>query len=138
MIDDAGYLSIIDFGFAKKIPFLSVENGTMNVKMKSYTLCGTPGWKIVCFALYVVLAMEISMCKHLFCISTDYLAPEFIFNSGVTHSVDLWALGVIMHEMIMLMTPFRPTRKADLTSLFINIASVKVSYFSSLYISCVR
>ena len=56
----------------------------------------------------------------------DYLAPEFIFNSGVNHSVDIWALGVIIHEMIMLATPFRPARKSDLTALFVNIASVKV------------
>jgi serine/threonine protein kinase len=43
MINEDGYLSIIDFGFAKKIPFVSIENGVKNVKMKSYTLCGTPG-----------------------------------------------------------------------------------------------
>lgn len=43
MLDDKGYLTIIDFGFAKKIPFVSVENGVRNVKLKSYTLCGTPG-----------------------------------------------------------------------------------------------
>ena len=60
------------------------------------------------------------------CICSEYLAPEFIFNLGVNKAVDFWALGVIVHEMIMLTTPFRPRRRDDMTSLFVNIASVKV------------
>lgn len=44
MINSRGYLSLIDFGFAKKIPFLHVDpNGVKLIKMKSFTLCGTPG-----------------------------------------------------------------------------------------------
>ena len=38
LIDVAGYLKVIDFGFAKKFPFL--KNGV--VQEKTYTLCGTP------------------------------------------------------------------------------------------------
>lgn len=54
------------------------------------------------------------------------MAPEFIFNTGNDHSVDLWALGVMMHEMYLCRTPFNPKRKNDMTELFTNIASVKV------------
>jgi hypothetical protein len=44
MIDTQGYIRVIDFGFAKKIPYTSVdEDGEMKVQLKSYTLCGTPG-----------------------------------------------------------------------------------------------
>ena len=57
---------------------------------------------------------------------SDYLAPEFVFNTGATHAVDLWALGCVIHEMIMLTTPFRPKKRHDMTTLFINIAAVKV------------
>jgi len=98
MIDTSGYIRVIDFGFAKKIPYTVIdEDGEMKVHLKSYTLCGTP----------------------------EYLAPEFIFNTGNDHSVDLWALGVMMHEMYLCRTPFNPKRKNDMTELFTNIASVK-------------
>ena len=44
MVDNTGYLRIIDFGFGKKIPFSTVEwNGEVKVHAKSFTLCGTPG-----------------------------------------------------------------------------------------------
>ena len=44
MLDSQGYLRIIDFGFAKRIPFNKVEaNGETKLHLKSYTLCGTPG-----------------------------------------------------------------------------------------------
>jgi CRP-like cAMP-binding protein len=50
MIDEQGYLRVIDFGFAKKIPFSKVEaNGEMKMHLKSYTLCGTPGTDIDAF-----------------------------------------------------------------------------------------
>ena len=49
LIDSAGYLKIIDFGFAKKFPFM--KNGSS--QNKTYTLCGTPEY----------LAPEIIMSK---------------------------------------------------------------------------
>ena len=48
MLDRQGYLRIIDFGFAKVIPYTeSTMSGTVVVHSKSYTLCGTPG-KVLC------------------------------------------------------------------------------------------
>jgi CRP-like cAMP-binding protein len=49
LIDSKGYLKIIDFGFAKKFPFM--KNGSS--QNKTYTLCGTPEY----------LAPEIIMSK---------------------------------------------------------------------------
>lgn len=45
MIDEAGYIRVIDFGFAKKIPYTVADpvTGEVKVHVKSYTLCGTPG-----------------------------------------------------------------------------------------------
>ena len=44
MLDKNGYLRIIDFGFAKVIPYTETSaTGEVVVHSKSYTLCGTPG-----------------------------------------------------------------------------------------------
>jgi hypothetical protein len=45
MIDSKGYPKVIDFGFAKTIPYTKVDETTKESKVyaKSYTLCGTPG-----------------------------------------------------------------------------------------------
>lgn len=44
MVDNNGYLRIIDFGFAKVIPYTKTDStGNVAVCAKSFTLCGTPG-----------------------------------------------------------------------------------------------
>lgn len=46
MLDEKGYLRIIDFGFSKKVPYTKTDaNGEVKVYAKTYTLCGTPGNK---------------------------------------------------------------------------------------------
>jgi serine/threonine protein kinase len=64
--------------------------------------------------------------------STEYLSPELIFNLGHNHASDLWALGVIVYEMLMAVTPFAPKRPDNVTELFTNIAMVKVSSHTCL------
>lgn len=58
-------------------------------------------------------------------VCTEYLSPELIFNLGHNHASDLWALGVIIYEMLMAVTPFAPKRPDNVTELFTNIAMVK-------------
>lgn len=44
LLDSNGYIRVIDFGFAKKVPYSKVDaNGEEKVYSKTYTLCGTPG-----------------------------------------------------------------------------------------------
>lgn len=66
MLDDEGYLKVVDFGLAKKI------------EGKTWTLCGTP----------------------------DYLAPEIIAMKGHDTSVDFWALGILIFELMTGRAPF--------------------------------
>lgn len=98
MLDGKGYIRLIDFGFAKKIPFVTVDkSGKRVVQHKSNTMCGTP----------------------------EYLAPEFIFCEGNDHGADLWALGVLLHEMLILTTPFVVDDCDDIQRMFTRIAAVK-------------
>lgn len=68
LVDDNGYIKIIDYGLAKIMP--SSELAT------SY--CGTP----------------------------EYLAPEMVSLVGHDMTVDWWALGVLIYEMLIGVTPF--------------------------------
>lgn len=75
LIDHEGYLKMVDFGFAKHIPFYKGKS----LCTKSFTLCGTP----------------------------EYLAPELVLSKGHTSSVDYWALGCLIYELLVGNTPFQ-------------------------------
>lgn len=66
---------VIDFGFAKQIPFYKNNQ----LQPKSFTLCGTP----------------------------EYLAPELVLSRGHDKSVDFWALGCLLYELLVGHTPFQ-------------------------------
>lgn len=68
LVDDCGYLKIIDYGLAK----------TLKKDQTSKTFCGTP----------------------------EYLAPEMVLHQGHDLSVDWWALGILIYEMLIGVTPF--------------------------------
>ena len=68
MIDEKGYLKLIDFGLAK-----IVKNNEVTM-----SFCGTP----------------------------EYLAPEMVVGKGHGKAVDWWAVGVLIYEMLIGITPF--------------------------------
>lgn len=72
-----GYLVLVGLGLAKKIPYICP--GEELKYFKSFTICGT----------------------------AEYLAPEMVLGSGHDQAVDLWALGVVVFEMIHRRTPFQ-------------------------------
>ena len=73
LIDDVGYIKVVDFGFAKK------------VLDKTFTLCGTP----------------------------EYLSPELVLGKGHNKGVDIWALGILIFEMITGASPFADSINTD-------------------------
>ena len=75
LLDADGYLKVVDFGFAKRIPFYK---GNV-LSQRSFTLCGTP----------------------------EYLSPELVLSKGHNKSVDYWALGCLIYELLVGTTPFQ-------------------------------
>jgi len=100
LVNEQGYIILIDLGFAKKLPYTEVDQDGFEVTHDmTYTLCGT----------------------------FEYLAPEFFYDGhGHTHAVDYWALGCMVHEMIMGQTPFVDfPGEQDLRKLFLRICKTQ-------------
>lgn len=41
-----------------------------------------------------------------FCGTAEYLSPEMLIGNGHDHTVDWWALGILMYEMLVGLPPF--------------------------------
>mmetsp|Transcript_43405 Transcript_43405/g.117694 ORF Transcript_43405/g.117694 Transcript_43405/m.117694 type:complete len:947 (+) Transcript_43405:489-3329(+) len=80
LVDQNGYLMLIDLGFAKALPYkVTKKDGTVVTEDRTYTLCGT----------------------------IEYLAPELFFDGhGHDQAVDYWALGCVVFELVQGHTPF--------------------------------
>ena len=99
MIDNTGYVKLIDMGFAKPIPF---KRGHI-VSQRSFSLCGTP----------------------------DYVSPELVLGKGHDHTVDYWAYGVYVYELMVGRTPFFHDDQNQVFKMICN--SGEFSYFDVFF-----
>jgi len=95
LIGADGYLCLIDLGFAKACPYHIDVDGSDVYHEQCFTTCGTP----------------------------EYMAPEFIFQTGHDKGADYWAMGCLVFEMFHGFTPFVDRQQPDdLSQIFVNIA----------------
>jgi len=73
------------------------------IASKSYTLCGTP----------------------------EYLAPELVLGRGHTKSVDHWAFGILIYEMISGGSPFADPKGNDQVTICRNIVNGRLVFPNS-------
>lgn len=51
--------------------------------------------------------------RQTFCGTLDYMAPEMILEKGHSFQLDLWAIGVLLYELLHGYPPFRAAKESD-------------------------
>ena len=87
MVTATGEAKIVDFGLARRVRPLDGATGTQTA-VASDTTSGTPA----------------------------YMAPETLRGEPADKRSDIWALGVVLHEMVTGSFPFDGRTMADITS----------------------
>jgi serine/threonine protein kinase len=94
-----------------------------NLKLENLLIDKNGYLKIVDF----ILAKEVKDRTYTMCGTASYLAPEIILNKGYGLSVDWWALGILIYEMIGGVDPFSDE---DVMKTYENILERKLVFSS--------
>ena len=94
-----------------------------NLKLENILIDKNGYLKLIDFEL----AKEVKDRTYTMCGTAAYLAPEIILNKGYGLSVDWWALGVLIYEMISGVDPFEDD---DVMKIYENILQRKLVFSS--------
>lgn len=74
-----------------------------DIKLENLLLDADDNLKLADFGWAVIAP---TLRRTTMCGTIDYLSPEMLDNKGHNHAVDLWALGVVIYEMLVGSAPF--------------------------------
>ena len=66
------------------------------------------------------------------CGTAEYMAPEMILGRGYQTSIDVWAYGILLYELLVGHTPFRDIQSREHLVILRNIVNCIVSFPSTL------
>jgi eukaryotic-like serine/threonine-protein kinase len=89
--DDPDFVKVLDFGIAKMAPAQRADGGAPQPLTRIGTIMGTP----------------------------EYMAPEQALGEAVTPQADLYALGIMLYEMLTGVHPFDPPDRMAMLSFHI-------------------
>jgi len=99
-----------------------------DVKPENILICEGDVAKLADFGWCAEVAVDASSGRQTFCGTFDYLSPEMLRGDPHGVGVDIWALGVLLFEMLEGKAPFAARSQADC---FQNILKVNFSVSSA-------
>ena len=107
---------VLEYLHSKNIIFRNIKPETIVINKNGYI-------KIIDFCFSKIIEDR----TYTMCGSPGYLAPEIILNKGYGLSVDWWAFGVLLYEMICGVDPFYDD---DTMKIYENILKGKIEFSS--------
>lgn len=86
-----------------------------DLKPENILMCDDGYIKLADFGLAKMINDE--EIANSFCGTPEYLSPEMINGTGHDHTVDWWALGVLVYEMVIGIPPFYNSNKHKMYNL---------------------